>query len=241
MSSSKIVYQSFQNKTEEQAHEYLKTHEAPHRYLAYKNIPKYIRKFVNGKRALDFGCGTGASAAFLYKLGFDILGVDISLNMIEKARENAPHIAFLSLENVKPESDFDLVFSSFVLFEIGSKENITEYLKTASSFLKKEGIFIAITGSEHLYSLNRNWMTFDANFPENQSLKSGDIAKLLLKCASLEFYDYFWKESDYQACFEEADFQILEIHHPLGLLEEGYEWQDELSFSPFLIFIAKKK
>ena len=56
-------------------------------YLAYRDLPEILATHVQGKRALDFGCGTGRSARFLRQHGFDVVGVDIAEHMIRKARE----------------------------------------------------------------------------------------------------------------------------------------------------------
>ena len=240
MGTAGIVYRSTEDKTEEQAHQYLQTHQAPHRYLAYRDIPTFIHQFVKGTRVLDYGAGTGASSSFLHNLGLDVIGVDVSSNMLEKARTSYPSIQFRSVESLPPVADFDLVFSSFVLFELSCKKDLIEYLNRSFLFLKNDGIFIGVTGSEHLYSLSRNWMTFDANFEENRNLRSGDIAKLALKHPEIDFYDYYWKEADYLDCFEKAGLKILQIHHPLGSLEDPHSWKDEISYSPFIIYIAKK-
>ncbi|MBN2519141.1 MAG: class I SAM-dependent methyltransferase, partial [Bacteroidales bacterium] len=59
-------------------------------YLAYRDLPGIINKHINGRKALDFGCGTGRSTRFLQQYGFDCIGVDISENMINKAKEFNP-------------------------------------------------------------------------------------------------------------------------------------------------------
>ena len=59
-------------------------------YLAYRDLPQIIAAHVKGKKALDFGCGTGRSTRFLKRLGFDVVGVDISEDMLTKARELDP-------------------------------------------------------------------------------------------------------------------------------------------------------
>lgn len=45
-------------------------------------------------RILDIGCGTGNMVASLGSKGLDVLGIDISKSMIEKAREKFPHYKF---------------------------------------------------------------------------------------------------------------------------------------------------
>lgn len=240
MSLTTVVYKSAEDKTEEHASCYLKTHQAPHRYLAYRDIPKLIHKFVKGKRVLDYGAGTGASTSFLDGLGLDVIGLDVSPNMLEKARENFPHVEFHHAGELPPEANFDLVFSSFVLLELSSEEEIVRYLNSCSAFLQKEGVFIGITGSEHLYSLFREWTTFNANFPENHNLRRGDVARIALKCPQMEFYDYYWEKVDYLDCFKKTDLEVLEIYHPLGSPKDPYVWLDELHYSPFTVFLAKK-
>ncbi len=49
-----------------------------------------LKKFhINGTSLLNFGCGTGRHDRELAKLGYHILGIDLSKDMIEIARENA--------------------------------------------------------------------------------------------------------------------------------------------------------
>ena len=53
-------------------------------YLAFRDLPEIISQHVNGKKAMDFGCGTGRSTRFLTELGFDSVGVDISADMLKE-------------------------------------------------------------------------------------------------------------------------------------------------------------
>ncbi len=66
-------------------------------YLAFRDLPEILARHVAGKKALDFGCGTGRSTRFLRKLGFDAVGVDISEEMVRRARK------------IDPEGDYRLV------------------------------------------------------------------------------------------------------------------------------------
>lgn len=236
----RCTYHSSFEKTKEHAHYYEQTHGSPHRFLAYKDIPALIQEYVKGKQALDYGSGTGASSAFLQSLSFHVIGADISLSMLEKAKATFPEIEFKHIDNLATTLTFDLVFSSFVLFELPSKEAIIEYLKKARSFLNTDGVFIGITGSEHLYSPLRKWLSFDVNFEENHPLISGKIVKLALKDPRMEFYDYYWEEKDYVECFHKAGLHILQTHFPLGSPNDPYLWNDERSYAPFTVFIAKR-
>ena len=59
-------------------------------YLAYRDLPRIIAEHARGKRALDFGRGTGRSTRSLRKLGFDVVGIDISHAMLTIARRTDP-------------------------------------------------------------------------------------------------------------------------------------------------------
>jgi len=59
-------------------------------YLAYRDLPEIAAKYALGCAALDFGCGTGRSSRFLTRLGFEVTGIDISEEMLRKARHPDP-------------------------------------------------------------------------------------------------------------------------------------------------------
>lgn len=243
MTDQAIVYNSEKDKSILQASHYTKTHESTHRYLAYRDIPTIVRKYIQGKNALDYGTGTGYSANFLHKIGFEVTGVDVSKEMLFQARLAYPSFPFFPVENgvIPIESSlFDLVFSSFVLFEIGTKNAIIDHLTEAKRVMKDDGIFVAVTGSQYLHNASKKWLNFRVDFPENQNPISGDVVKLHLNGADLDFTDYYWTETDYRQCFLQAGLELIEIHYPLGDENEPYLWKDEIKSSPFVILVARK-
>lgn len=234
------MYNSQYNITAEQALHYTKTCQSLSRYLMYRDIPAQIAKYVKGTNTLDYGCGTGVSTQFLLGQNLNVTGIDKSEAMLAQATINCPQTTFhLVKDGHLPFSanTFDLVFSSLVLFEIGTEEEMLSHLKEAKRVMKKDGILIALTGSEVMYA--KDWCIYDANYPENKNLKSGDLAKLYLRDAAIEFTDFYWSEEDYHHFFNKAGFQLLEVHYPLGKQDEPYPWKDELTHSPFVIFVAR--
>ncbi len=238
------IYHSQNDKSNEQVIGYSKTNQSLCRYLAYRDIPSFIAKYCHGKKSLDYGAGSGFSTQFLQAQALDVIGVDVSNEMLAQAILNCPNTPFYLIQNGSIPSaseTFDLVFSSFVLFELGSKKEILTYLEEAKRVLKKDGVIIAVTGSQELYSYSKDWLIYRTDFLENKNLRSGDLARLYLYDADIEFTDYYWTEADYRHLFTQAGFQLIEIHYPMGKVSEPYSWKDEKTSSPFVVLVAEKK
>ncbi len=244
ITQSTVFYDSQEVKSRDAAVQYCKTHESSHRYLAYRDIPAIVQKYSCSGKALDYGTGTGCSAKFLYSIGFEVVAVDTSLEMLTQAKLQYPDFFFDQVQDgVVPldSESVDLVFSSFVLFEIGNENDIISYLQEAKRLLKRNGIFIAVTGSQNLHSPFRDWLSFNCQFQVNNNLSSGDLAKLYLYDADMEFTDYYWSELDYRKFFALAGVELLEIIYPLGKESDPYNWKDEKKVSPFVILVGKSK
>lgn len=235
------IYHSNDDKSQEQAIGYSKTTQSACRYLAYRDMPGFFAKYVSGNKVLDYGAGVGISTEFLLTQNFDVTGVDISKEMLTQAKAQYPNATFDLIENGQigsPHNSYDLVFSSFVLFELGSEEQMIAYLNEAKRVLKDDGVLIALTGSQDMYS--KDWFLFKTNYPENNHLTSGALAKVYLCDADIEFTDFYWTEADYRNFFSKAGFELAEVHYPLGNEKEQFPWKDEKTHSPYVIFVAKK-
>ncbi len=103
--------------------------------LIQKNFP-----ITKGRRALDFGCGTGRFTKELYELGFLVTAIDISPEMISAARQYLPKDVRLltgSLDQIREEKTFDLVTASMV-FQFIREVDIS--LRALSRLIKPAGI-----------------------------------------------------------------------------------------------------
>lgn len=101
---------------------------------------------------------------------------------------------------------------------------------------KKPGRSISVTNSNYLFS--KKWLTINNDFEENAKLKDGDIAKIHLSDVNVTLYDYYWTQAVYTKLLTNAGFKKTLIHHPLGTTLDGYNWKDELWYSPYSIFIS---
>lgn len=228
--------------TKNQAEHYSKIKNISTRYLAYRDLQSWL-DLINGKEALDYGCGIGYSIDFLLNKGFKVTGVDINPGMVEQAKKEHPKVDIYLTKKQKlpfPDKSFDLVFSSLVLFELKNKTDIYKYIIEARRILRDNGYFIAITGSSYMHNYEYKSIYRTSNFPENCNATSGDLVRIHSNEADITFFDYLWFENDYRQIFKQAGLPICRVHNPLGKTNENYEWLDELTKSPLLLILAAK-
>ncbi|MDZ8185839.1 MAG: methyltransferase domain-containing protein [Nostoc sp. ChiSLP02] len=96
---------------------------------------------------LDLGCGTGQLTEKIAQTGAEVWGIDSAPTMIEKARENYPHIRFdvADATNFQVEQPFDAVFSNAVLHWVKQADNAIGCIYQA---LKPGGRFVAEFGGK---------------------------------------------------------------------------------------------
>lgn len=235
------IYDSTSQDSYSKAFSYSRKEYSLNQYLAFRDIPKILKKNKKIDSVADLGCGLGVSTRFLKKLGYKVVGLDINPDMITQAKFLSRDINFMLLDNYlleKLNKNFDLVFSCFVVLEISSKELLKHYYNQVKTLLKPGGLFVLITGSNHAF--NKHWLMMNVlKYPQNTRLNSGDIARVYLDDVHLEFVDYFWREEDHVELLNEVGFEIIEKHYPLGLVGEKISWKDELKYSPHVIMVAK--
>ena len=210
-------------------------------YLGYRDIPKLVKEYVKGRKALDYGCGTGRSTRFLKQNGLDVIGVDVSKDQLEEAKRLDPEGDYLLMEDSEiplDDSYVDLVLLSLVLMEVSSKEDMKVVFREVNRVLKSDGVVIITTDAENMYKYETTSFTYD--FPENENIKSGDQVKLGFRGTSIVFNDYYWTEKDYDEVFSKTGFEIIEIHKPLATGDEPFEWITETDYPHFTIYVLRK-
>lgn len=210
--------------------------------LGYRDIPLLLKKYNVAKKTIDYGCGTGRSTRFLKSLGCDVIGVDTSREMLEKAIENKNECHYFLINSGSIPvlcNSYDLIASFFVFFSVSKRDVLLSIFNEAYRCLKLGGFFIFITGSEFLY--NKDWVSYYTNYPENASLKSGDKARIFLKDLDIEFINYLWDKNDYQEIINKSGFKIREIHYPLAELSNNFQWVSEVQYPPYVVYVLQKK
>ncbi len=100
-----------------------------------------------GESILDLGCGTGQLTEKIAQAGAEVMGVDRAPTMVEKARENYPHLHFdiADARNFQVDKPFDAVFSNAVLHWVKEADSAIASIHQA---LKPGGRFVAEFGGK---------------------------------------------------------------------------------------------
>lgn len=214
-------------------------------YLAYRDLPEIISKHVTGNRAIDFGCGTGRSSRFLKQLGFNVIGIDISNDMLEIARNFDLYGDYKLVSNGKYDhlglNQFDLVQSIFTFDNIPGWENRTNILKGLQDLIKPTGRMICLDSTPELYV--NEWASFTTkDFHENWIAKTGDIVRdIMLDVEDRRpVEDIYWSVEDYHKLFNLAGLEIEVTYKPLGYSNEPFNWKSEKEIAAWMIFVLKK-
>ena len=105
-----------------------------------------IDRLAPGARVLDLGCGTGVpTAGMLAETGLEVVGVDVSTEMLALARRNVPTGRFVAMDLMELDGslgEFDGVCAFFSLLML-RKEDIPRVLRRTKALLRP-GAVVAI-------------------------------------------------------------------------------------------------
>jgi ubiquinone/menaquinone biosynthesis C-methylase UbiE len=211
-------------------------------YLAYRDLPAILETHVLGRKAMDFGCGTGRSTRFLRKLGFDVLGVDIAERMLARAWEGDPNgeyslITEDGLEQFAAHT-YDLILSAFTFDNIPTLEKKVSHLKDLKRLLKGSGRIVNLVSSPEIYV--NEWASFTTReFPENRSAKSGDTVRIVMLDVedSRPVEDVIFSDEDYQKVYKLAELVPIKTYKPLATGKERFQWVSETTIPPWIIYV----
>jgi SAM-dependent methyltransferase len=214
-------------------------------YLAFRDLPEIFARHVTGKRALDFGCGTGRSTRLLGQLGFDAVGVDISAEMIREAlaRDAAGDYRLVADGTVGPwaAGTFDLVLSAFTFDNVPTADGRTGLFRELARVLQPRGRIVNLVSAPELY--RHEWASFSTrDFPENRQAKCGDRVRIVVTALADQrpVVDVLWPDEDYRAVYAQAGLEVIEVHKPLGRADEPYAWVNETRIAPWVIYVLGK-
>lgn len=182
----------------------------------YLNLPEQAK-------ILDLACGKGRHSIFLNKLGYDVIGADLSENSIAHAKQFENDTLHFKVHNMcLPYGEtFDAVFNLFTSF--GYFENESDNLSTIKAIkadLNEFG-FGVIDFMNSNYVINnlveKDTKTVDGiDFNMTRRVENGYIIKDI--SFTFEDEDYQFQEhvkaftlSDFETLFEKAGVYLLDV------------------------------
>jgi ubiquinone/menaquinone biosynthesis C-methylase UbiE len=115
-----------------------------------KAMKSFIKKIKPGEKVLDFGCGIGRMLEYDLFLNADYYGVDISSEMIRKAKQkwvNRPHTNFYVTDGISlpfESKTFDYVISTWVFQHIIEDDKFKKLITELAKLLRNNGSLLFI-------------------------------------------------------------------------------------------------
>jgi 2-polyprenyl-3-methyl-5-hydroxy-6-metoxy-1,4-benzoquinol methylase len=131
--------------------------DTPYYHILYKNrndeeAAHFIENLIEfiqldlGSRVLDLACGKGRHSVTLNKLGYNVLGVDLSVNSIERAKhfeKEGLKFAVHDMRQVIDGEKFDAIFNLFTSFGyFDSIEDNLDVIRSIHTMLIKNGYLV---------------------------------------------------------------------------------------------------
>jgi len=167
---------------------------------------KYIEelKKLGVKRVLDIGCGSGGFMIKAEKAGFEVVGIDISKQMIKNASKKGLEVYHKDLSEFQGE--FDACVAIFDVINYMEEDYLKNFFGDVENVLKKDGYFLfdvnSLYGFEEIAqgSLSKEdkdkFVVLNSIFEDNKM-----VTKIDLFDKKLDFYNresgeivqYFYK------------------------------------------------
>jgi SAM-dependent methyltransferase len=217
--------------------------EFPNTYhLAFRDLPGILAAHVRGKRALDFGCGTGRSTRFLRNHGFEAVGIDISGQMLEKARIFDPSGDYRLIDGEAvgraAGKAYDLILSAFTFDNIPTMEKKVRLFQGLAGLLGPAGRIVNLVSSPEIY--RHEWASFSVrDFPENLRASSGDVVNIIQMDTEdrRPVEDILWTDESYREVYARVGLAVEAVYRPLGRKEEPFAWINETAIPPWVIYV----
>jgi len=181
--------------------------------VPYDSWASYINEILEGQKCiLDLACGTGSMTLRLAQMGYDMIGVDVSEDMLAEAQRKAfeakkqKQILFLAqdMRHLDLYGTVDGVICvcdglNYILSDI----DLAQVFKRVRLFLNTSGVFIFDINTEYKFNESLATYSFEAKTQENESYiwQNNFNPKTKINEYKVLFHPQGWEEP------------FMEIHH----------------------------
>ena len=129
-------------------------------YVPYEEWAQFILNLLQDRKiteglVLELGCGTGKLMTLLGKAGFDMIGVDNSVEMLQIAREKTSQDFLYLLQDMREFELYGTVKAVISVCDsvnyITKKEELRKVFQLVNNYLDPEGVFIFDFNTEYKY------------------------------------------------------------------------------------------
>jgi len=163
----------------------------------------FMEKLPQGGRVLDLGCGTGLPyAGYLVENGFDVLGVDLSDEMVKVSSRNVPGANFvqLSMSEIPYRDEFHGVISSF------------------SMLLLSPDLFKETASRVHSALVNGGHFYLSLNEPASESDDSE--SEVFVNIMGQDMYSRAYTVQEIEDVFQPLGFSLVKFNRDIEVTEE---------------------
>lgn len=166
----------------------------------------------SGELVLDLGCGTGTLTELLAKAGYDMIGIDMSQEMLARAIEkrDASGLSILYLQQDMREFELYGTVKAVVsvcdsLNYLLEEEEVVETFRLVNNYLDPEGLFVFDFNTVYKY----RDVIGDTTIAENREDCSFIWENYYHEDERINEYEitFFIKEGEYYRKFEETHYQ----------------------------------
>lgn len=202
---------------------------------------------------VDLGCGTGKLSRYMAKKGYDMIGIDMSMDMLEIAMDNEEENILYLMQDMRELELFDKADGIFCACDslnyIIEECDLLRVFENVGEYLNPDGIFVFDMNTQYKYEELLDEYTFAENrddgsfiwenYYDREEMINEYYLTLFIKEGEL-FRKY--SEIHYQKCYtldtvkkllKEAGFEIMGIY-------DGYTKDELKPDSDRMSVIARK-
>lgn len=213
------------------------------------HILKNMFPSFKGKKVLDLGCGFGWHCRYAAEQGaISVLGIDISKNMLNRAKENTNYnnieYKCIPIEDINfSKEKFDIVISSLVFHYIKDFDKICKIIYNSMNdngdfiFSVEHPIFTSNETQDWNYSKDGDILNWPIDNYQSKGIRN-------TKFLGEDVIKYHRTFENYINTLIKTGFNIIQISEPVPskhMVDENPYFKNEFKRPMFLMISAKKR